>query len=144
MDQLDVEGVYQVHSALVAKMAEDPELRSKCCWDGPYKSIAWILGENYGEGQDSGSVRDQVEDDVLKAKRFLVSKTLQDCSIIVAIKPVPLWQENEERDGRLRFGDSLYDFSISVIDLDPKSFDKIPFYYDQALEIATACEKTDL
>lgn len=135
MDQLDIHDVFLLHSALAQRMEAEPRLRSVWRWDGPYSDISWILGDPSRPDQ-AGSV----EEDVLKVKRFLVSKTLQDCSIIVALRPSSKWQENKDQSNCLNFRGKVYEFSIAIIDLDPKCFDKVPFYYHQAVDIESAFE----
>ncbi|GFR69639.1 inositol-pentakisphosphate 2-kinase [Elysia marginata] len=139
MDQQNIEDIYLLHTALAARMEEDPQLRRKWRWDGPYTNVSWILGEKSGVNEYiTNPVRDLVEEDVLKVKRFLVSKTLQDCSIIAAIKPALDRQTSQDQDSYVNFHGELYQFSIGIIDLDPKSFDKVPFYYHQAVDIDAA------
>ncbi|KAK3767627.1 hypothetical protein RRG08_003888 [Elysia crispata] len=137
MDQLDIEDIFHLHSSLATKMMADPDLRKKWKWDGPFTDISWILRENYETADMCGN---PIEEDVLKVKRFLVSKTLQDCSIIVAIKPVSGGRGSQRDDHCLSFHGVLYEFAVRIIDLDPKSFDKVPFYYYQAVDIVSAFE----
>ena len=53
--------------------------RRKCYWDGPYTSVSWILGENYGLDANVGPDPDSLWEDVLKASlgTFIVFRHTQ-------------------------------------------------------------------
>ncbi|XP_059138732.1 inositol-pentakisphosphate 2-kinase-like [Physella acuta] len=138
LDDLDIEGVYPLYKQLKAKLDVAPHLMKKWCLNGPYEDVSWLVGHPGEELSTLDPSSDEYA--VHKVRRFLVSKTLQDCSIIVAIKPA---KSIDSRQDFLRFEGDLYAFSISVVDLDPKPFEKVNTYYRQASDIAkTFAEKS--
>ncbi|KAH9489081.1 hypothetical protein Btru_057726 [Bulinus truncatus] len=138
LDDLDIEGVYPLYQQLKARMASEPHLINRWCLNGPYNDVSWLLG---CDGEHLSDLERESEDHaVLKVKRFLVSKTLQDCSIIVAIKPaIKSVQSNQDF---LRFDGDLYHYSVKVVDLDPKPFEKVETYNRQACDIAKTFAET--
>ncbi|XP_012939636.1 inositol-pentakisphosphate 2-kinase [Aplysia californica] len=136
LDDLGIEKVFPLYKRLKARMEAEPGLREKWGLNGPYDDLSWLLGSQGEqlEDLDPGSE----EYDVLKVKRFLISKTLQDCSIIVAIKPAGTNESIKSMEDYLRFEGDLYDFSVSIVDLDPKPFEKVKTYFRQATDIASA------
>lgn len=52
------------------------------------------------------------------------------------------FNSTQNRRDILKFEGDLYEFSITVIDLDPKPFEKVKTYYHQASDIATTFAET--
>ncbi|KAK6993585.1 inositol-pentakisphosphate 2-kinase-like isoform X2 [Biomphalaria glabrata] len=138
LDDLDIEGVYPLYKQLKTRMEKEPWLINHWCLNGPYDDVSWLLGRDGEHLSDLDP--DSLDYAVLKVKRFLVSKTLQDCSIIAAIQPVT--KSIQHKQDFLRFDGDLYNFSVKVIDLDPKPFEKVETYYRQASDIAKTFAET--
>ncbi|PVD24160.1 hypothetical protein C0Q70_14630 [Pomacea canaliculata] len=106
----------------------------------------WLLDSEAFRNLDPSSIEWVVQ----KVKRFLVSKTLQDCSIMVAILPLDSLDlqkqngpgENHYGNNRLQFDQQWYKVSVALVDLDPKPLDKIPVYHKQASAILASFHDT--
>ncbi|WAR25030.1 IPPK-like protein [Mya arenaria] len=111
--------------------------------DGPYNEGDWLeaLTHDCGEFIISDATLTAVD----KVKRFLVSKTMQDCSIMVALQRI------NENENEATIGPCLTDsegqrfrFSVTIIDLDPKPFCKIPAYNRQDVDIVKAYRESGI
>ncbi|XP_070193428.1 inositol-pentakisphosphate 2-kinase-like [Littorina saxatilis] len=143
LDDLDIMGVYPLYVQLMRQLHTEPQLWSEWGFDGSFPP-SWLL--------DSAAFReldiDSLDWTVQKVKRFLVSKTLQDCSIMVAMLPISNKEVEECRltgnggNNLLEFCERWYKVSVALVDLDPKPLDKIPTYYQQASAIRASFEDT--
>ncbi|BFZ08599.1 hypothetical protein BsWGS_11638 [Bradybaena similaris] len=138
LDDLDIEGAFPLYTRLKARLEQEPHLSSKWCLNGPYNDVTWLFGVKGEQLEDLDPDSDDYT--ALKIKRFLVSKTLQDCSIIVAIKPV--LNSTQQTQDVIQFEGDCYEFSIKVVDLDPKPFEKVKTYYLLASDIASTFAET--
>ncbi|XP_053376926.1 inositol-pentakisphosphate 2-kinase-like [Mercenaria mercenaria] len=143
LDSLDIDGIFPLYLKLKKCISEAPALRRRLCMDGPYCGDDWL--------QACSQLSCDVDDDLFiedldcissmvnKVKRFLISKTVQDCSVMVALQRVPD-SYNEDEGGQLLkdVEGRLFRFSVSLVDLDPKPFCKIPNYHKQDNEIINA------
>nr|KAG5699504.1 hypothetical protein BaRGS_020063 [Batillaria attramentaria] len=143
LDDLDVMGVYPLYQKLVQRMSENPQLRSEWGFGGQFPED-WLLDSDAFQSLQPGSELWAVQ----KVKRFLVSKTLQDCSIMVAVLPLTDSEADQcasrayHGNNILMFDQRWYKVSVALVDLDPKPLDKIPTYYRQTSEILASFQDT--
>lgn len=135
LDDLDVLGVYPLYLKLTSCISENSQLRSEWGFDGHFAED-WLLDSEAFQVLEPGSLPWTVQ----KVKRFLVSKTLQDCSIMVAVVPLSDMEAEEytsttHDSNLLMFDQRWYKVSVALVDLDPKPLDKIPTYYRQTSAI---------
>ncbi|XP_052780269.1 inositol-pentakisphosphate 2-kinase-like [Mya arenaria] len=139
LDVLDIDGVYPLYKEL----EQQPDICSSYHLDGPYNEGDWLeaLTHDCGEFIISDATLTAVD----KVKRFLVSKTMQDCSIMVALQRI------NENENEATIGPCLTDsegqrfrFSVTIIDLDPKPFCKIPAYNRQDVDIVKAYRESGI
>ncbi|XP_048252724.1 inositol-pentakisphosphate 2-kinase-like [Haliotis rufescens] len=136
LDDLDIENIYPLYHRLQARLKDHPTDRIHWGLDGPYTRDLWMMGSEVKASVPVSSLEFAVE----KVKRFLISKTVQDCSIIVALQPVK--PGVSEENSIIHFNDAYYRYSIELVDLDPKPFDKIEQYYRQDMDIVHAYQET--
>lgn len=141
LDALDIHGVFPLYQHIDKYLRENPAERSNLCLDGPYTEADWLsqcTDSNCDQRIFKSHITDTyIRESVQKVKKFLVSKTVQDCSIMVALQALP----NSVTDESVYIMDPYegrYSFSVSIIDLDPKPFCKIPTYHTQDREIVNA------
>lgn len=98
--------------------------------DGPYSH--WL------ELPLLDSIDPDVAYSILKIKQYLVSRSAKDCSILITVQLINLEgqvSENSESPARTFFITSdvgnRYLCCVTIIDLDPKSFNKIPAYVEE-------------
>ncbi|KAL8566246.1 hypothetical protein ACOMHN_046747 [Nucella lapillus] len=136
LDDLDVLGVYPLYQQLINHLHKDPKLWSEWGFDGHFPQN-WLLDS----AAFGALTEDSLDWKVQKVKRFLVSKTLQDCSIMVAVRPLTNREVQQNSSGSnhgnnlLQFGGRWHKVSVALVDLDPKPLDKIPTYHRQASAI---------
>ncbi|XP_076448400.1 inositol-pentakisphosphate 2-kinase-like [Babylonia areolata] len=135
LDDMDVMGVYPMYLHLMTHLNNQPSLWSQWGFDGHFPHN-WLLDSAAFHALDPTSLDWKVQ----TVKRFLVSKTLQDCSIMVAVRPLTnreVEQTGGSRGGNnvLQFGGRWHKVSVALVDLDPKPLDKIPTYFRQATDI---------
>lgn len=79
-------------------------------------------------------------DHVYKIREYLLSATLRDASIIITLSPclesAPSPYPLSEDQALLVTESGTWRYTIHIVDLDPKSIEKIPKYRVQELEIA--------
>lgn len=145
LDTEDIDKIFPIYLQLEEYLKEHPSLRSSLCLNGPYIGPSWLDACARCEPQTSSLIEEDVDTLLCKVKRFLVSKTVQDCSIMVALQRVPD-SLNEASVGRCLKDacGQLYRFSVSIIDLDPKPFTKIATYYRQHCDIMRAYQESCL
>ncbi|XP_064605392.1 inositol-pentakisphosphate 2-kinase-like isoform X2 [Liolophura sinensis] len=141
LDDLDIEGIILLYKRLKQHFKDNQDCSSTWQLDGPYRKDSWKIKKA------SCSPMSSVELMVQKIKEFLVSMTVQDCSIMISLQPIDAsecdsWYVANNPDQTLVDLDGqLYKFSVGTIDLDPKPFDKIPKYFQQDLDIMEAYRK---
>ncbi|KAK3579355.1 hypothetical protein CHS0354_029650 [Potamilus streckersoni] len=147
MDDLDIHGVFPIYQKLEEHLQHHSEESSSWCLDGPYEYESWLgpcekCGVQTCSSNCSLEKQDPIAEAVNKVKRFLISKTMQDCSIMVALQRV-----SEKTSGKYSYltdpQGRLYQFSVSIIDLDPKPFNKILTYYRQDARISKAYKEAE-
>lgn len=146
LDDTDIEGIHPLFLRLKDRFDTNPELRTSCGIDGPFSDTYW-------DGYPDPEVR--------KIKEFMVAKTAKDCSIMIAIQPLPQKIEKNScnghdssnsktmQDNGIIHPDAadiptnvLVDgcgrkflFSVAVIDWDPKPLERISKYHYEDGEI---------
>ncbi|XP_040060667.1 inositol-pentakisphosphate 2-kinase isoform X2 [Gasterosteus aculeatus] len=130
LDTLDIEGLFPLYRRVEQHLQDFPKERTRLQVEGPYNE-AFLEKLQKCPTEDDGSV----EYAVAKVHQYRVAMTAKDCSIMVALVPR---SEEEEDEGppslstqrRLRDFHSprppALSYSVSILDLDPKSFDSIP------------------
>nr|CAB3256622.1 inositol-pentakisphosphate 2-kinase-like [Phallusia mammillata] len=129
--------VNDLYKLLKDKSKLQNNLDSGIVIDAPYTSHHW---QKFVQAQSSDDgTNNSMDEAVTKVRKFLVSKSFCDCSIMISMRkitctkqmPVPskaqklTAQCNTIQD---QFG-NVYVVSIAVVDLDPKSSTRIPFYH---------------
>ncbi|XP_050414199.2 inositol-pentakisphosphate 2-kinase [Patella vulgata] len=132
LDELDIDGIYPIYQHLQTHLNSYPQHRSNWGLDGPY-SEDWLTRSTFTDNSE------HLQSAVLKVKKFLISKTVQDCSIMVALQP--LVKRPSDMSSVINFDEQYFRYSISIIDLDPKRFDKIPTYYIMEQEMEKAYQE---
>ncbi|GAB1598487.1 inositol-pentakisphosphate 2-kinase-like isoform X1 [Argonauta hians] len=126
LDDMDIEGIYPLYQQLQKHFQKYPEDRKKYCLDGPYRGDNWYVVSNNNNIEAAGI--SDILYTMIKVKQFLVAQTVKDCSIILAMQR----QDHcSEISGVPHLTDCFgqpYKHSLAIIDLDPKSFEKIPVY----------------
>ncbi|KAL5014846.1 hypothetical protein ScPMuIL_009116 [Solemya velum] len=135
LDELDIDGVVPLYEKLELHLKEHPEDREKWCLDGPYTGDLWL---SPCLASSSQAETESLQTTLNQVKRFLISKTVQDCSIMVAIQKVQDRLSEDSYDYIVDEHGQAYHYSVSIIDLDPKPFDKIPSYRQQEAKILKA------
>lgn len=129
LDDLDNESLCAHFRNVSDAFSTDPELRNSSSIDGPF-TCGWL------EAPPGDSLSTNVSFSIYKMKQFLVARSAKDCSIFISV---------QEADSNVALQEPLpaRTFSvtsalgvkhlccISVIDLDPKSFNKVPRYIDE-------------
>ncbi|XP_054640305.1 inositol-pentakisphosphate 2-kinase [Dunckerocampus dactyliophorus] len=128
LDTLNIEGLYPLYRRVEQHLQDFPKERSRLQVDGPYNE-AFLERLQKCPTEDDGSVDFAVS----RVHQYRVAMTAKDCSIMVALVP----SSDEEDDEVLSSQRCLRDFftsrppsfsySVSILDLDPKPFDSIPF-----------------
>ena len=108
LDVLDVEGAFH----LFHHLQEDNinSVRDLTKWHGAL--------ERYLNGEESS--------DTDKLVMFLMAATLKDLSLMVVIRR---YTEHPRRTDTVRVGGIDFEYTIKLVDVDPKPVDKIPHYY---------------
>ncbi|XP_068170912.1 inositol-pentakisphosphate 2-kinase [Antennarius striatus] len=133
LDTLDIEGLYPLYRRVEQHLQTFPKQRAHLQVDGPYNK-AFLEKLKKCPNEDDGSV----EYAVTKIHQHRVAMTVKDCSIMITL--VPSSEEEGDEDGpRWR-----NDFLVSILDLDPKPFDNIPFQLRLDQEIVSCYLRTAL
>ncbi|KAH3820350.1 inositol-pentakisphosphate 2-kinase-like [Dreissena polymorpha] len=138
-DRLDIDGIYPIYTDLVNQFKQSPGSSITSNLDGPYDQGDWLAAMS----QDGCDLIIEQENPVNKVKQFFVSKTVQDCSIMVALQKVPASCNEKEVGPCVTLdGGQRVRFSVTVVDLDPKPFCKIETYHNQDEEIVNEYRET--
>ncbi|XP_069142519.1 inositol-pentakisphosphate 2-kinase-like [Argopecten irradians] len=127
-DMSDIDGVYPLYQRVKDHLKAHPEDRCKFGVYGPFTKELWL--DPCIQSLDTDD-KESLEYAVYKVKRFIVSKTMQDCSIMVAMQRCPLCSQNKTGGVPPYLTDNhgrRFHYSVSIIDLDPKPFDKLTKY----------------
>ncbi|OWF35106.1 Inositol-pentakisphosphate 2-kinase [Mizuhopecten yessoensis] len=127
-DAVDIDGVFPLYQRVKDHLKAHPEDRCKFGVYGPFTKELWL--DPCIQGFDTADT-DSLEYAVYKVKRFIVSKTMQDCSIMVAMQRCPSCSQSKTADVPPCLTDGhgrKFHYSVSIIDLDPKPFDKLTKY----------------
>ncbi|XP_041350227.1 inositol-pentakisphosphate 2-kinase-like [Gigantopelta aegis] len=136
MDHLHIQNILPLYQKILTHLEHHPEDRLKWGLDGPYTRELWPTSTDSKRDLCPSSIEYAVD----KVKRFLISKTVQDCSVIVAIQPCRKGISKE--NSTISMNSQCFSYSIALVDLDPKPFDKIQSYYLQDLKITKAFQET--
>lgn len=146
LDELDIEGIYKLFLEQRSNL-HDPTLEE---WQ--------LIVKEYEQRIKSPDVPHLSMDGAQMRQRiyeFLMSTTLKDCSIIFTFQKSRFSDETKVADGTSLFfkekvkfipfsSDKIYfKYKVNVIDLDPKSVTKIPYYYDLDAMIVNNYMKCD-
>lgn len=130
VDDIDHEELHSHFIKASHAFSTDSELRRLHNMDGPYSH--WL------ELPLLDSIDPDVAYSILKIKQYLVSRSAKDCSILITVQLINLEgqvSENSESPARTFFITSdvgnRYLCCVTIIDLDPKSFNKIPAYVEE-------------
>ncbi|XP_062606435.1 inositol-pentakisphosphate 2-kinase-like [Saccostrea cucullata] len=137
LDQMDIEEIHPLYVRV--KEYRSTHLEESAQWNlyGPFTSESWLTP--CLEDPQSRTDTESIEYAVSQVKRHNISKTAQDCSIMVAMQQISPNMNIENEDMVLT--DSCgrkYQFSVVIIDLDPKPVDKIKKYHRQQSDIVQA------
>lgn len=72
---------------------------------------------------------DEATKNIIKLQKYCMSVTAKDLSIILTISQKDVKDESED-SSRITVNDRSFRYKLSIIDLDPKSLDKIPHYIE--------------
>eukprot|EP01029_Cantina_marsupialis_P001936 TRINITY_DN11759_c0_g1_i1.p1 TRINITY_DN11759_c0_g1~~TRINITY_DN11759_c0_g1_i1.p1 ORF type:complete len:419 (-),score=101.73 TRINITY_DN11759_c0_g1_i1:142-1398(-) len=124
LDCWDVEGVIRVFNVL----KEDGGLPEGLCHWGNIDAPEF----DGACPEDVSVLSNEVK--IATLNRFLLSATLKDCSVMITINPVidesrpcmdsGVWRVTSDISGK------LYDVKATIIDMDPKPYEKIPYYFN--------------
>ena len=151
LDDMDVEGIYQLYQKVVSHFECNPGVRDSLGVNGPYSSPLWKSVASSLDCSSSGishdtantasnvsncavpvlnpNMHDQniLHDAVLKICQFAVAHTAKDCSVMIA------FQKASTKDDRVPTVETvcgnLFLYTIDLVDLDPKEFDRVLKYY---------------
>lgn len=140
LDQMDIEEIHPLYVKVKEHFASHPQDSSNWNLYGPFTQETWLTP--CLEDPLSQPDPESIEFAVNQVKRHNVSKTAQDCSIMVAMQQISPNTSSENNDMVLT--DSYgrkYIFSVVIIDLDPKPVDKIKKYHRQQSDIVQAFEE---
>lgn len=140
LDQMDIEEIHPLYVRVKEHLASHPQDSSNWNLYGPFTQETWLTP--CLEDPLSQPDPESIEFAVNQVKRHNVSKTAQDCSIMVAMQQISPNTSSENNDMVLT--DSYgrkYIFSVVIIDLDPKPVDKIKKYHRQQSDIVQAFEE---
>ncbi|CAG8800981.1 17373_t:CDS:2, partial [Gigaspora margarita] len=135
LDELDIEGIYKLFLEQRSNL-HDPTLEE---WQLIVKEYEQRIKIHYifivpHLSMDGAQMRQRIYE-------FLMSTTLKDCSIIFTFQKSRFSDETKAADGT---SDKIYfKYKVNVIDLDPKSVTKIPYYYDLDAMIVNNYMKCD-
>ncbi|XP_062400701.1 inositol-pentakisphosphate 2-kinase [Sardina pilchardus] len=123
LDNLDIEGIYPLYKRVEQYLEEFPKERSRLQIDGPYND-SFLERVNNCPGEDDGSV----EYAIGKAHQYRVAMTAKDCSVMITLAPC---EEDEVLESSLEIQPSKprLTYSVSILDLDPKPYDAIPYQH---------------
>ncbi|XP_018416976.1 PREDICTED: inositol-pentakisphosphate 2-kinase isoform X1 [Nanorana parkeri] len=131
LDMLDIEGLYPLYKRVEKYLEECPEERSTLLLDGPYDETF------FGKLKDL-SVEDNgtIEYAVTKIQQYRVAMTAKDCSIMVALSPT---MPEDRFDSRpvMKTSRSSFLYSVSILDLDLKPYENIPYQYKRDCKIVS-------
>ncbi|KAL4655836.1 inositol-pentakisphosphate 2-kinase isoform X1 [Arapaima gigas] len=123
LDSLDIEGVYPLYKRVDRYLQEFPKERGQLQIDGPYneKFLEKVIN---CPPEDDGSI----EYAVGKIHQYRVAMTAKDCSVLIALAPCG---EEHPQEHNLEFQPSRpwFTSSVSILDLDPKSYENIDHQY---------------
>lgn len=149
LDDIDVDGIYQLYQNVISHFKSNPGVRERLCVNGPYtsplwKSVASCVGYGSSEGWqnivDASEVNfsfpvlnpdlqdeNVLHEAVLKICKFAVASTAKDSSVMIAFQRA-LNKEETIPFVATASGDTFH-YNIALVDLDPKEFDRVLKYY---------------
>ncbi|XP_072277347.1 inositol-pentakisphosphate 2-kinase [Pyxicephalus adspersus] len=131
LDMLDIEGLYPLYKRVEKYLEEYPEERSTLLLDGPYDEM-FCEKLNDLSVDDNGSI----EYAVTKIQQYRVAMTAKDCSIMIALSPTTQEECFESRPV-IKASKSSFLYSVSILDLDLKPYENIPYQYKRDCKIVS-------
>ncbi|XP_053325591.1 inositol-pentakisphosphate 2-kinase [Spea bombifrons] len=129
LDMLDIEGLYPLYKRVEKYLEECPEERSTLLLDGPYDETFFEKLKDLSL-EDDGSV----EYAVTKIQQYRVAMTAKDCSIMIALSPTTQEECFDQRSA-IKSSRSSFKYSVSILDLDLKPYENIPYQYNRDCKI---------
>ncbi|XP_072181935.1 inositol-pentakisphosphate 2-kinase-like [Diadema setosum] len=128
LNSYGIKFIHQVYQRYRTHLTKHPQDRERFSIDGPHDSD--YLGTDLPLLFSDAEVPNlPMEMCVTLLRRYMVSRTVLDCSIMVTFQP--LLDFNSDQDDVICLGDEKFLYSCNLIDLSPKSSSKIPHYYKQ-------------
>ncbi|KAM8931094.1 inositol-pentakisphosphate 2-kinase [Pelodytes ibericus] len=131
LDMLDIEGLYPLYRRVEKYLEQCPEERSTLLLDGPYNETFFEKLKDLSL-EDDGSV----EYAVTKIQQYRVSMTAKDCSIMIALSPT-VQEECFDQRSVIKTSRSSFKYSVSILDLDLKPYENIPYQYKRDSKIVS-------
>ncbi|XP_040216916.1 inositol-pentakisphosphate 2-kinase isoform X4 [Rana temporaria] len=129
LDMLDIEGLYPLYKRVEKYLEECPEERSTLLLDGPYDEAFFEKLKELSV-EDNGSI----EYAVTKIQQYRVAMTAKDCSIMIALSPT-IQEERFESRPVIKASRTSFLYSVSILDLDLKPYENIPYQYNRDCKI---------
>ncbi|KAJ5068177.1 inositol polyphosphate kinase 1 [Anaeramoeba ignava] len=130
LDNLDIEGIYQIYQNLNNSKIEIPSWK-KICDNQPFlESILQNIKKPKIENEEN-LLKFKLEDlskeeSIMKIIEFLISSSVKDCSVMITIQEVEKKDKIEENSIiKDENSGKFFQFKIAIIDLDPRSAEKI-------------------
>jgi inositol-pentakisphosphate 2-kinase len=133
LSSLDIEQIVPLYSQLTEYFNANPGLRKASCIDGPFNA-GWLEQQNF-------DCEASVQEAMLRVKEFLIARSAKDCSVFISIRQtVDSHCDDVTPDRHFQLDDFYHRGShficcVSIIDLDPKPFEKIPFYLKEDRQV---------
>lgn len=122
LDMMDIDGIYPLYLRVQQHLEEFTKDRSRLHLDGPYN-------ETFYESLSDLSQDDETVDYAArKIHQYRIATTAKDCSIMIALSPC-LLEERPEPSTVIKTSRTLFVYSISILDLDPKPYENIAHQY---------------
>lgn len=130
LDQYDIEYIYSLYQKDMKLSFQKSDFIQK--EDFIYKIQSKIYPDiEYKCEKDKDIIlnleRDNKYSDEEIIMEYLISHTLKDCSIMISFQ--------QDENGNIEYEKNNYSYKIGIVDLDPKSIDSIPKYYELDQEI---------
>ncbi|XP_055351611.1 inositol-pentakisphosphate 2-kinase-like [Paramacrobiotus metropolitanus] len=138
--EIDIEPLYSQYLQLCRLFNERRNVRKNLGVDGPYYRTApfWT-----GIGLASFDLSDDDINAITNCRKYLASATLKDCSVFVTFKLVECDLPSELPVITSKHG-SKFAFHATLVDLDPKPFERIERHYFEAKKLINIAERLGL
>ena len=150
LDDMDVEGIYPLYQNIISHFKCNPGLRESLGVDGPYtlplwKSVASRDSSTSGVSQNATNItshnrahsylnsdlydQNNLHHAVLKICKFTVANTAKDLSVMISFQEIPNKGSTAPTAETTTCSGNRFCYSIDLVDLDPKEFDRVLKYY---------------